>query len=230
MPRPRAPLSALPFAAALAACLLVLAARAGDPGPTPVMATLELRDGRVLHNVRVMSEEAESIVIRADEGLLKVAKSNLTKAAADAYPVKPPPPAAPEMVMQAFNPALPMAAPEQDPRPGPVPKQVPAPGDGPNPVFKGCTIVSFRMKPYNNSLGCTEVVIRNDGDTPATILPRDIVCLTAGGERLGGRQIVTDGFPPVVKRREIVPAHGSVDDQVTFVNEALDISSVQWAN
>ncbi len=228
--RPRAPFSALPFAALLAACLFFLAARAGDASPSPVFATLELKDGRVLHNVKVMSEEPDSIIVRADEGLLKVARSDLTKEAAGAYPSKPPPPVAPEMVMQPFNPTLPIAAPEQEAKPGAAPKQVPAPKAGPNPVYKGCTIVSFQSKPYNNSLGCAEVVIRNDGDTPAMILARDIVCLTAEGERHGGRQIVTDGFPPVVKRREIVPAHGSVDDQVTFVNEALDISSVQWAN
>jgi hypothetical protein len=193
------------------------------------MATLELKDGRVLHNVRVMSDEAESIVVRADEGLLKIAKSNLPKAVAEAHPVSPQPPATPEMVMQPFNPVLPAAAPEPESKPKPVAKQAPAPKAGPNPVFKGCTIVSFQMKPYNNSLGCAEVVIRNDADSPAVILPGDIVCVTADGARHNGRQIVTDAFPPIVKRREIVPAHGSVDDQVTFVNDAIDISNLQWA-
>jgi hypothetical protein len=41
--------------------------------------------------------------------------------------------------------------------------------------------------------------------------------------------MVTDGFPPNIKRREIVPAQGNIDDIVTFVNDAIDISSVQWA-
>ena len=43
-----------------------------------------------------------------------------------------------------------------------------------------------------------------------------------------GRYFVTDGFPPIVKRREVVPAQGNIDETVTFANGALDISKVQW--
>ena len=62
-------------------CLLVLwrQSRRRDraaPTPTPI-PTLKLKDGRVLHNVQVRSNEDDSIVVRADEGLVKVAKSNL---------------------------------------------------------------------------------------------------------------------------------------------------------
>jgi hypothetical protein len=51
----------------------------------------------------------------------------------------------------------------------------------------------------------------------------------ADGARRFGRNLVTDAFPPAVKRREFIPPHGDLDDIVTFTNEALDITSVQWA-
>ena len=47
--------------------------------------------------------------------------------------------------------------------------------------------------------------------------------------RHGGRSIITDAFPPSIKRREFIPPHADVDDIVTFANEALDITAVQWA-
>jgi hypothetical protein len=96
-------------------------------------------------------------------------------------------------------------------------------------VFKGCSIVSFQEKAFQNVLGCSEVVIRNDTDLIVMILPRDIVCIAANGTRHPGHFIVSDGFPPRLMRREFVPAHGEVDDQVTFTDDEIDISSVQWA-
>lgn len=85
----------------LAACLLLqVPARAVDTLPTPTpIAALRLNDGRLLHNVEVKSNESTSIVVRADEGLLKIAKSNLPQAMADAYPVKPAPSTGPDTVM-----------------------------------------------------------------------------------------------------------------------------------
>ena len=122
-----------------------------------------------------------------------------------------------------------MPEPEAKPKskPSPLPAQNPRPS--PSPIFKGCTIVSFQPKPYQSSLGCEEVVIRNDGEAPVVIVPSNIVCVTATGARLGGRYFVEDGFPPVAKRREVVAPQGSVDIQVTFSNSALDVSGVQWA-
>jgi hypothetical protein len=193
--------------------------------------SLALKGGRVLHNAKVMSDEGDSVVIRCDEGLVKVAKASLPQAASEAGLAKAPAPPGPEMVMQPFNPDPIQVVPEPEakPRPAARPTPTPAPAAAPSPVFKGCTIQSFSPRPFQNSLGCAEVVILNDTDAPVVIFPGDIVCVTADGKRLGGRQIVTDGFPPVVRRREVVPPRGSAVNQVTFTDAALDIASVQWA-
>ncbi|HXQ80213.1 MAG TPA: hypothetical protein VN775_02795 [Opitutaceae bacterium] len=215
----------------LAACLLVLApSRAASPSPTPTpIPTLKLNDGRVLHNVVVKSNEPDSIVVRASEGLLKVAKSNLPQDLADAFPAKSDQPGAQDMVMQPFNPNAPQAAPGQPPLGRPIPRPTPTPKPTRDPTYKGCTIVSFQPKAFQTSLGCAEVVIRNDTDTPVLINPGEIVCVTTTGGRRNGRIFVTDGVPPIIKRIEIVPARGDVDDILTFTNDALDISYVEWA-
>jgi hypothetical protein len=96
-------------------------------------------------------------------------------------------------------------------------------------VNRGCTIVSFQAKAFQNALGCAEIVIRNDTDAVAAISPGEIVCVTTTGLRYAGRNFVTDGDTPSVKRQEIVPARGDVTDIITFTNDALDISYVQWA-
>jgi hypothetical protein len=64
-------------------------ARAADTAPPAVMATLELKDGRVLHHVRILSDEPDSLVLRADEGLLKVLKSELPQSVAGSAPARP---------------------------------------------------------------------------------------------------------------------------------------------
>jgi hypothetical protein len=206
--------------------------RAADSPPSPVFQSITLRDGRVLHNVKIMSNEGESIVVHADEGLLKIEKVNLPAGIVDSAPEKPSPSTGPDMVMQAFNPN---DAPVQDPGPKPQSKVTPAPKapmvpktPEANAVFRGCTIVSFQVKVFQNVQGCAEVVIRNDTDTPAILSPRDMVCIAARGARHTGRFFVTDGFPPQIKRREIVPAHGQIDDTVTFTDDRLEISSVEW--
>lgn len=204
-------------------------AEAAAPGPWP---TLQLRGGRVLHNAKFMSDEGDSIIVHADEGLIKIAKSDLPQGAADAFPAPPTASGGTGMVMQMFNPDMPAPAPQapaptKKPEPGPAP--TPRPKAAPNPVFRGCTIVSFAVKPFQNSLGCAEVVIQNDGGSPSVISPGDIVCITAVGARHGGRQFVADGFPPIVRRREVIQPSSSVDLLVPFTTEPLDIAAVQWA-
>jgi len=217
----------------LAFCMAApLGARASDAGQPAVMASLELRDGRILHNVRIMSDESDSVVVRADEGLFKVLKSDLPPALAGITPARPASPQGPEMVMQAFDPNQIVEAPRDEaPKPAPKPAQKAprGPAPGPNPVFKGCSIISFKVKAFQTSVGCAEVVIHNDGDAAVELRPGDIVCLTADGARHAGRNLVTDAFPPVVRRREFIPPHGDLDDIVTFTNDALDITAVQWA-
>jgi hypothetical protein len=211
----------------------VPAPRAADAPTGPFFPSIILRDGRVLHNVKIMSDEGESIVVHADEGLIKIVKVSLPPGLVDPVPEKPSAPAGPVMVMQRFNPN---DAPAEDPEPKPQSKVTPVP-KGPlfpktpetNAVFRGCTIVSFQMKAFQNVQGCAEVVIRNDTDTPVVITPGDIVCIAAKGGRHAGRFFVSDGFPPQIKRREFVPVHGQIDDTVTFTDGGLDISSVEWA-
>ncbi len=214
----------------LVACLLGQAASRGaesapNPAPIPV---LKLNDGRVLHNVRIKANEESSIVVLADEGFMKIAKSNLPKEVADAYPAKPAQAAGQDMVMQPFNPN-PQAEPGPGPTPRPKAKPTPTPRPAQNPVYKGCTVVSFQPKAFQNSLGCAEIVIRNDTDAVVVINPGEIVCITNTGTRYSGRIFVTDGIPPIIKRQEFVPPRGDVDDTITFTNDALDISYVQWA-
>jgi hypothetical protein len=230
--RSRAPLGFL--AAALMALLPLARSADPTPSPSPALPSVTLRDGRVLHNVRVMSTQPNSIIVHADEGLIGIARANLPPGLVPAAPEQAAELPGSQTIMQPFNPNdAPMQDQEQQ---KPVAKVTPVPkaNDEPkrpdvNPVFKGCTIVSFQMKAFGTAQGCAEVVIRNDTEAPVLITPRDIVCLTAKGERRGGRFLVTDGFPPQIKRRDYVPSQGQMDDIVTFTDDQIDISSVQWA-
>jgi|CZKI01.1.fsa_nt_gi hypothetical protein len=225
-----APCLCLPL---IAVCLLAPApSRSAEHSPTPTptpIPVLTLDDGRVFHNVRIKSVEQDSIVVRADEGLVKIAKANLPQDLAYAYAAKSDEAGAQDMVMQPFNPNAPQAAPGQPPPTRPAPKPTPTPKPTRDALYKGCSIVSFQPKAFQTSLGCVEVVIRNDTDTPVLINPGEIVCVTTMGARHSGRIFVTDGIPPIIKRVEVVPARGDVDDILTFTNDALDISYVQWA-
>ncbi len=229
----------------LRACTALLAAAclvapqvlwtADDPAPTPAptpVPPMVLRDGRVLHNARIMSDAGASVFIRADEGLLQVLKSNLPQEYPGFAPDKAPDPSAPEFVMQRFDPNQGPA--EPPPEPGGKPKAKAAaatPQAKPvaKAVFKGCTIMSLQKKSFENVLGNAEVVLQNDSEYPAQIRAADFVGIAADGTRHTGRNLFANTFPPSVKRREVVPAHGQLDDIVSFGNEDLDISSVQWA-
>jgi hypothetical protein len=214
----------------LVACFLAPApARAADAAPSAV-ATLNLGDGRVLHNAKVIADEGDSVVIKSDEGLVKVAKSDLPQVLGAVYPAPPPPVDASKMVMVPFNPSPMDAAPEYEPGAKPKPAQANTQKavQGSPLVFRGCTVVSFQMKAFQEVQGCAEVVIHNDTEAPVVLFPRNLVCVTATGAQMVGRYFVTDGFPPIVKRREVVPAQGNIDETVTFANGALDISKVQW--
>ena len=226
----------------LAACL---AARAADPAPTPVstpeptptpasslIPSVALKDGRVLHNVKIMDDEPDSIVVHANEGLIKVAKSDLPPGIAKPAAAVDPLMGGPDMVMQPFDPNR---QPAEDPEVKAIqkmtpPPKTPVPKVGPATVYKGCTIVSFEKKTFMNIAGCAEVVIRNDTDSPQIINPHDVFTTAATGARYLGRIFYTDGFPPQMKRREIVPAQGQIDDILTFSNDDFDMTAVQWAH
>src|SRR5580658_4161113 len=147
----RARIAALRSGLLLASFLLAsLSSRAADSGAVGPWDSLVLKGGRVLHNAKVMSDEGDSLVIRCDEGLLKIAKSSLPKAAGGS-PAAAPSSAAPEMVMQPFDPdsaPLPEPEPQAKPKakPKPAPERASAAKAGQDPVFKGCTISSFTMK------------------------------------------------------------------------------------
>ena len=221
----------------LVLCFVSIPGAAADPA---VIASLSLKDGRVLHNASIVSDEGSSVVIRSDEGLTKVSKDELPADALPNVPAKPADAAIAgdagnSMVMKPFNPdtapADPVAPPEVK---KPAPKQVaPSPPNtkpAPNPVYKGCTITSFQVKPYQGVQGCIEVVVSNTTDQIVVLHSGDFVCITASGARHGGRNMITDGFPPQLKRREVVPPDGQIDDIVTFTDDALDKPTVQWAH
>ena len=221
------------FLALLLAALAPLVAASGSvdsaaPTPTPI-AVMKLRDGRVLHNARVMSSASDGIVVNVDEGLIKIPKANLPDEVAGSLPAVPAQAQASDMVMQPFNPNLGQATPTPVAKPRPAPKPSPTPKPTPNPVFRGCTITSFQAKPFQNVLGAAEVVIRNDTDMAVVILPGDIACVTDSGSQLRGRQFVVDAYPPILRRRESVPPRGTLDEQVTFSNDALQVAAVRWS-
>src|SRR5580700_11205721 len=99
---------AKPFSLGLLLGVFLLAptlATAADPPPPPApIPVLKLNDGRVFHNVQVKKDQPDSLLVLADEGLLKIAKSSLPPALASTYPARLPPAGSPEMVMQPFNP------------------------------------------------------------------------------------------------------------------------------
>jgi hypothetical protein len=204
--------------------------RADDPAAASGI-TLQLRDGRYYHHARLVSLESESIVVNCDEGLVKIPRSILSQTAIDTLQIGDAPVPAPQMVTQPFDANLQATpTPTAKPRATPKPKPTPTPKPTPNPVFKGCTIVSFQPKPFETVLGCAEVVIQNDSDSPVTILPSDIACIRASGAQLRGHQFVAQTLPPIIRRREPIAAHASIDDIVTFSNDSLDIATVRWAH
>jgi hypothetical protein len=226
---------------------LVSRAPGADPAPTPTpppspTATpapaepgtadaLPLTDGRILHHARIMSDEGSAVVLHADEGLMKLPKSLLPPGFAPPAGAVAADPSG-DMVMAPFNPNPP---PEPPPAKPTAPKKPVVPKAAPekapaNPVYLGCTIISFQPKEMQTALGCAQVVIENDTDAPVMITPRDLVCVIPGGRRLPGRNIITDGIPPIVKKKEFIPAHGQVDDLITFTNAALEIQAVQWSH
>ena len=221
----------------LALCSAAVPRATADPA---VIASLSLRDGRVLHNASILSDEGSSVVVRSDEGLTKVSKDALPAGALPNVPAKPADAVASgdtanTMVMKPFNPdtapAEPVAQPEvKKPAPKQVTPSLPNAKPTPNPVYKGCTITSFQVKPYQGVQGCIEVVVSNTTDQIVVLHPGDFVCITASGARHGGRNMITDGFPPQLKRREVVPPDGQIDDIVTFTDVALDNPTVQWAH
>lgn len=184
----------------------------------------------MLHKVKLISDEADSVVVNASEGLLKIPKAILPPGFVDTAAPFPTPKAEPGMVMMPFNPN-PMNSEAQDdakPTPKPVQKPTPMPSSAPNPVFKGCVITSFTPKPFQSLLGCAEVVFQNTTEAPVVINPGDVTCAVATGRPLRGRQFVVDAFPPIIKRRDVVPEEGSLDVMVVFANDALEISEVRW--
>ncbi len=204
---------------------------AANSAAAAATAPLQLRDGRVLHNAAVITDEGDSVVLRADEGLFKLAKTDLPQALSASYPAPKPTPVGEQMVMVPFNPNPPdaIAEPDARPKPKPAPTTAPKPMENSGLLFNGCSIVSFQAKAFQNVAGCAEVGIANGTDAPVVIYPRNFVCVTSSGARRQGRYIVTDGFPPTIKRRDVVPARGTVEEIIIFSNDALDVSSVQWA-
>ena len=190
-----------------AACALGLPALSADTASAS-FPTLALLDGRVLHNARIISNKPDSVVIRADEGLMMISKTKLPESVAVLYPVQAPTPTPPGTMMKPFNPNPADASGMPAPKPRPTPR--PTPKAAENHLFRGCSIVSFQAKAFQTSLGCAEVVIRNETDSPVEIQPGNIVCITTTGVGHAGRFFIIDGTPPIVKRSEITFRRGEI--------------------
>jgi hypothetical protein len=220
--------------AVVAVCCLAGPLCAATDTPAAAIPSLSLHDGRVLHNATFVEDEGDSIVIRSVEGLTKVAKMDLPDGVLPAVPKSKPQDAS--LVVRTFDPDKPPTSeePEAKPPPKPVSKAEPSPSgvsQSPAPTYKGCSIISFEKKPFQNILGCAEIVIQNASDASVELHPRDFACLLSGGGRRVGRNIVAIQFlPPAIRRREIVGPGASDDIIVTFDNGDLDIAAVQWAH
>jgi hypothetical protein len=219
------------LAVVLAAGALCLHSVGADTDAVAVVAdvipVLTLKGGRVLHAVKVMSDEPDSLVVKADEGLIKVRKADLPAIVAAHYPVRD---ATPDTYIAPFSLAPPAGAPTPAPRPAPKPVRKTAKAAEPSPIFKGCTILSFEPKPFQTVLGAADVRIHNDTDAPVEILPHDLECVSADGTHLRGRFLVMvpDVGAAVVKRKDFVPAHGDLTDRIVFSNDAVVISELHW--
>lgn len=207
-----------------AALVLIAAVAAADPPAPPTQWTvLELKGGRVLHNARLISNETDSIVVRADEGLVKVAKVTLPDSVAALYAVKAPVAGPPEMMMVPFNGDPANAVRPQDPAEKAVVNGVD------RKLFKGCTIVGFQPRVYRRMLGCAEITVRNDTDTAIEVSAADFTCIAAGLGPIPGRFMVVEGDPTSRKLKEVIPPHGDVDDILAFSAKPLEITGVQWS-
>ena len=202
----------------LAACLGLVARAAGSIGD------IQLKSGKVLHKVKVLSDEPDSLVVFATEGMMKVKKADLPPALAARFPEREaPPPPPPPLV----NKSLSDVPPEPETRQARPPA---APPVDPN-LFMGCLITNYQVKPVQATLGCVEVTIHNSTEAAVTIAPKMIGCITTDGKRhTGGRFfVINDAGSMTMKRQETIPASGDVTDVVYFQTDALDLQTVGWA-
>ncbi len=88
--------------------------------------------------------------------------------------------------------------------------------------------MSFQSKPFQTSLGCAEVDIRNDTDDPVVIYPGEIICVTTNGLRRQGRLMVVDKGHPEHPEAGSDPGPATSGTSSRSC-EALDISYVLWA-
>ena len=199
----------------------------------PASAVVPLKDGRTLHSARVIDSGAGWVTLRSDEGIFKVAASDLP--AGMAVPLAPVPRGADAppsgMVFERFDPNQEPISEAPPPAQKPavaVPKPAAAAADQTS-EYRGCEIASFEPKEVQGVQGCAVVVIRNSSFEGVVLRPGEISCTIAGGGRRPGRFFFSDTVPVSVLRREVVPAHGELTVIVTFANTPLDITAVLWS-
>jgi hypothetical protein len=207
---------------------LLAPARSAEADPSP--ATVQLKDGRVLHDARALESGQGWVTLRSAEGLFKVEASDLP--AGFALPPSAPHPAAAVpagMAFERFDPNQEPAAAAPAPAPKPAAARKAAAAAPEDASRRGCEIVSFEPKAVHGVEGCASVVIRNATDEGVQLRPGEISCTVEGGGRHAGHAFFSDTFPVSVRRREVVPAHGELTVIVTFANEPLAISAIEWS-
>ena len=192
-----------------------------------LVGTIELKSGKTLHNAKVLSDQWDSIVVFATEGMVKVKKADLPEALLAKYPMKAEPP--PPMVMMktmatAQAPAHGEVAPPMAPKPAPA-----APDN--NGLYLNMLILSSQLKPMQASQGCVEVTVHNNGSEAQTLKADRITCVDqAGGIHVGKRFFIVADQGTMVKNEVSVPGGGDVTEIVYFQNEELRIGEIRWAH
>lgn len=201
---------------------LVLAA---SLGAAELVGTIELRGGRTLHNAKILSDQWDSVVVFATEGMIKVKKTDLPPALLAKYPMReappppPPPLVSPKVIVEEPSPKKSAPPPKEEPK---------SDNSG---LYQGLMILNFHAKPMQAAEGCVEVTIHNTGSDTVKLTPDMIVCQKPGGGQYVGKRffsMVDQGM--MVKTADSVAPSADVTEIVFFQNEALEMQDIRWAH
>lgn len=135
---------------------------------------IDLRDGRVLHQARILSQDPASVTIYSQEGMIEVAKTELPDSLAARYPADPvaaqKAAAAEAARLTALQHAAPAAA------------AAPAAGERAAPVHQTVRQgISLQMASAPNEDGTVDLTVANGNDLPCKIAFAAILAACSDG-------------------------------------------------
>lgn len=158
--------------------------------------------------------------------MITVLKSDLPQSVSGNLPAEPAVPPTPGMLRVPFNPNHVEEArrrchgARQEARRG-------FPRLDPDPIPKGCSIISFRVKAFHTPEWCAGRVIRNGAGMATENRPVDFACVTRDGTRIAGHGNITVGSPSIIRRLEFIAALADLVGPIALAHEALDFASVR---